>query len=148
MPRSTARVTTFNPRLVAEGRPRPVPGRCERSRLLRRPARRCLLRHDPQVLKLIETVGVSSPRWIVDPINLKAPRVGTGFPRHQDTTFVAWQQRDAIAKYGGANLVIALDRADEGNDGFEVLCGTHAGGAVHYDASRQMQASSTRAVER
>jgi phytanoyl-CoA hydroxylase len=92
-----------------------------------------LLRNDRRVLKLLETVGVTSPRWIVDQINLKAPRVGTGFPWHQDAAFVAWQQRDAIAKYGGANLVIALDRADEVNGGFEVLSGTHAGGAVKFD---------------
>jgi ectoine hydroxylase-related dioxygenase (phytanoyl-CoA dioxygenase family) len=92
-----------------------------------------LLRNDRRVLKLIESVGVTSPRWIVDQINLKAPRVGTGFPWHQDAAFVAWQQRDAIAKYGGANLVIALDRADEVNGGFEVLSGTHAGGAVNFD---------------
>lgn len=92
-----------------------------------------LLRNDRRVLELIETVGVSSPRWIVDQINLKEPRVGTGFPWHQDVAFVAWQQRDAIAKYGGANLVIALDRADEVNGGFEVLSGTHAGGAVNFD---------------
>jgi ectoine hydroxylase-related dioxygenase (phytanoyl-CoA dioxygenase family) len=92
-----------------------------------------LFRNDRRVLKLIETVGVSSPRWIVDQINLKAPRVGTGFPWHQDSAFVAWQQRDSIAKYGGANLVIALDRADEVNGGFEVLSGTHAGGVVNFD---------------
>jgi ectoine hydroxylase-related dioxygenase (phytanoyl-CoA dioxygenase family) len=92
-----------------------------------------LLRNDRRVLKLIETVGVSSPRWIVDQINLKAPGVGTGFPWHQDTAFIAWQQRDAIRRYGGANLVIALDRADEVNGGFEVLSGTHTGGAVTFD---------------
>lgn len=92
-----------------------------------------LLRNDRRVLKLVESVGVTSPRWIVDQINLKAPRVGTGFPWHQDVAFVAWQQRDAIANHGGANLVIALDRADEGNGGFEVLSGTHAGGAVKFD---------------
>ncbi|HEX7705633.1 MAG TPA: phytanoyl-CoA dioxygenase family protein [Thermoanaerobaculia bacterium] len=92
-----------------------------------------LLRNDRRILKLIETVGVSSPRWIVDQVNLKAPIVGTGFPWHQDTAFVAWQQRDAIAKYGGANLVIALDRADEVNGGFEVLSGTHVGGAMDFD---------------
>ena len=92
-----------------------------------------LLRNDRRVLKLMESVGVTSPRWIVDQINLKAPMVGTGFPWHQDVAFVAWQQRDAIAKYGGANLVIALDRADEVNGGFEVLSGTHAGGAVKFD---------------
>ena len=50
-----------------------------------------------------------------------------------DWAFVAWQQRDAIAQYGGANLVIALDRADGGNGGFEVLSGTHAGGPVKFD---------------
>lgn len=92
-----------------------------------------LLRNDRRVLKLVESVGVTSPRWIVDQINLKAPRVGTGFPWHQDTAFVAWQQRDAIAKFGGANLVIALDRADEGNGGFEVLSRTHLRGAVDFD---------------
>jgi phytanoyl-CoA hydroxylase len=92
-----------------------------------------LLRNDRRVVKLMESVGVTSPRWIVDQINLKAPKVGTGFPWHQDSAFVAWQQRDSIAKYGGANLVIALDRADEVNGGFEVLSGTHAGGAVKFD---------------
>jgi len=92
-----------------------------------------LLRNDRRVLKLMESVGVTSPRWIVDQINLKAPRVGSGFPWHQDAAFVAWQQRDAIAAYGGANLVIALDRADEENGGFEVLSGTHAAGPVSFD---------------
>ncbi len=60
-----------------------------------------LLRNDRRVLKLMESVGVTSPRWIVDQINLKAPRVGSGFPWHQDVAFVAWQQRDAISKYAG-----------------------------------------------
>ena len=92
-----------------------------------------LLRNDRRVLKLVESVGVTSPRWIVDQINLKAPRVGTGFPWHHDTAFVAWQQRDAIAQFGGANLVIALDRADETNGGFEVLSGTHVHGPVDFD---------------
>lgn len=92
-----------------------------------------LLRNDRRILKLMESVGVASPRWIVDQINLKAPRIGTGFPWHQDAAFVAWQQRDAIAQYGGANLVIALDHADEVNGGFEVLSGSHAGGAVNFD---------------
>lgn len=92
-----------------------------------------LLRNDRRVLKLVESVGVTSPRWIVDQINLKAPKVGTGFPWHQDTAFVAWQQRNAIASFGGANLVIALDRADETNGGFEVLSGTHRNGAVAFD---------------
>ena len=32
--------------------------------------------------------GVVPPRWIVDPINLKAPLVGTGFPWHQDAAFI------------------------------------------------------------
>jgi ectoine hydroxylase-related dioxygenase (phytanoyl-CoA dioxygenase family) len=92
-----------------------------------------LLRNDRRVLQLIESVGVSAPRWIVDQINFKEPEVGTGFPWHQDAAFVAWQQRDAIANYGGANLVIALDRADATNGGFEVLSGTHAGGAVQFE---------------
>jgi ectoine hydroxylase-related dioxygenase (phytanoyl-CoA dioxygenase family) len=109
-----------------------------------------LLRNDRRVLKLVELVGVTSPRWIVDQINLKAPGVGTGFPWHQDSAFVAWQQRDAIAKYGGANLVIALDRADEANGGFEVLSGTHAGGAVQfdYDTSRHPSQHQRRRLRR
>lgn len=92
-----------------------------------------LLRNDRRILKLVESVGVSSPRWIVDQINLKVPMIGTGFPWHQDIAFVAWQQRDAILNHGGANLVIALDRADETNGGFEVLSGTHTGGTVKFD---------------
>jgi hypothetical protein len=72
-----------------------------------------LLRNDPRILKLVESVGVSARRWIVDQINLKAPMVGTGFPWHQDVAFVAWQQRNAIAQHGGASPGIALDRADE-----------------------------------
>jgi ectoine hydroxylase-related dioxygenase (phytanoyl-CoA dioxygenase family) len=103
-----------------------------------------LLRNDRRVLKLTESVGVTSPRWIVDQINLKAPRVGTGFPWHQDTAFVAWQQRDAIAKFGGANLVIALDRADEVNGGFEVLSGTHVNGAVDFDYDTSDDTSDTK----
>jgi ectoine hydroxylase-related dioxygenase (phytanoyl-CoA dioxygenase family) len=104
-----------------------------------------LLRNDRRVLRLMESVGVTSPRWIVDQINLKAPRVGTGFPWHQDSAFVAWQQRDAIAKFGGANLVIALDRADEGNGGFEVLSGTHVHGAVDFDYDTSDDTSDTKA---
>jgi ectoine hydroxylase-related dioxygenase (phytanoyl-CoA dioxygenase family) len=104
-----------------------------------------LLRNDRRVLKLVESVGVTSPRWIVDQINLKAPRVGTGFPWHQDTAFVAWQQRDAIAKFGGANLVIALDRADDVNGGFEVLSGTHVNGAVDFDYDTSDNTSDTNA---
>jgi ectoine hydroxylase-related dioxygenase (phytanoyl-CoA dioxygenase family) len=92
-----------------------------------------LLRNDRRVLKLVASVGVSAPRWIVDQINLKEPAIGTGFPWHQDVAFVAWQQRDAIAEFGGANLVIALDRADEENGGFEVLSGTHVGGIRKFD---------------
>jgi hypothetical protein len=46
--------------------------------------------------------------------------------------------------------VIALDRADEENGGFDVLSGTHAGGAVtfDYDTSDSIEAPSTRRVER
>lgn len=90
------------------------------------------LRTDRRITKLLESLGVTSPRWVVDQINLKVPRVGAGFPWHQDAAFISLHQREAIATYGGANLVIALDRADETNGGFEVLSGTHAGGAVTF----------------
>ena len=39
-----------------------------------------LLRNDRRVLKLMESVGVTSPRWIVDQINLKHRRSAPVFP--------------------------------------------------------------------
>jgi phytanoyl-CoA hydroxylase len=78
-------------------------------------------------------LGLPEPWCVVDQLNLKAPRVGTGFPWHHDARFVTPRQREIIAVAGGANLVIALDDADEGNGGFEVLSRTHLAGPVAFD---------------
>ena len=87
-----------------------------------------MLRREERFVAAVEALGVSSPRCVVDQVNLKLPRVGTGFPWHQDSEFLAWHQRSAIEQHGGANVVIALDAADESNGTLEVLRGSHAGG--------------------
>jgi ectoine hydroxylase len=61
----------------------------------------------------------------VDQINTKAARIGTGFPWHQDASFLKPRARDAFDRNGGVNVVLALDRSDETNGGFEVLSRTH-----------------------
>lgn len=96
------------------------------------PALARLKRHHG-VHALLADLGLPSPRCAVDQLNLKAPRIGTGFPWHQDARFVSPAQRRMIALHGGVNLVIALDQADEGNGGFEVLSGTHLAGPRDFD---------------
>lgn len=91
------------------------------------------LRRHAGVMGLLTELGLPFPRCAVDQLNLKAPGVGTGFPWHQDARFVSPAQRDAIAAHGGVNLVIALDDADAGNGGFEVLTGTHLPGLKEFD---------------
>jgi phytanoyl-CoA hydroxylase len=91
------------------------------------------LRSDARVLGLIERLGVASPRCLVDQLNIKLPRVGTGFPFHQDAPFLVTATRALLERHGGANLVIALDPADAGNGGFEVLGRTHLAGLVPFD---------------
>lgn len=95
------------------------------------------LRKDPRVLDLLLRCGLEDPRCHVDQVNLKLPRVGTGFPMHQDAFFVVGKTRGRIERHGGLNLVIALDRADAENGGFQVLGRTHLQGVreVTYDAS-------------
>lgn len=83
------------------------------------------LRSDPLLFKALGELGLPTPKCMVDQLNFKLPRVGTGFPFHQDTYFVQGTSKTRIERHGGVNLVIALDHADEGNGGLEVLGRTH-----------------------
>ena len=76
----------------------------------------------------------------VDQINFKPPRVGTGFPWHQDASFLKPLARERFDAHGGVNVVVALDPSDVDNGGFAVLGGTHARGEARalrdaYDTS-------------
>ncbi|MCB9689415.1 MAG: phytanoyl-CoA dioxygenase family protein [Alphaproteobacteria bacterium] len=99
------------------------------------------LHTDPRVRGLVVGLGLSDPRCVIDQVNLKAPRVGTGFPYHQDAGFLFGDARERLERSGGAHLVIALDPADAGNGGFEVLGRTHRvpredlSDGHHYDTS-------------
>jgi ectoine hydroxylase-related dioxygenase (phytanoyl-CoA dioxygenase family) len=64
---------------------------------------------------------------VIDQVNFKLPRMGTCFPYHQDERFVTGVGGERLRRFGGVNLVIALDASDEENGGFEVLGGTHLG---------------------
>lgn len=88
---------------------------------------------DPRITAAVSALGLPSPRCVVDQVNLKVARIGTGFPWHQDARFLGWRRQKVIARHGGVNVVIAIDRADAGNGGFEVLGGTHRGGPVTFD---------------
>jgi ectoine hydroxylase-related dioxygenase (phytanoyl-CoA dioxygenase family) len=90
------------------------------------------LRRDRGVLSALAQLGLDAPKCLVDQVNFKLPRLGTGFPFHQDAHFVAGKTRGRLERHGGMNLVIALDEADAGNGGFEVLGRTHAGGLVEF----------------
>ena len=74
---------------------------------------------------LADTHGAIGLACAVDQINAKAARIGTGFPWHQDASFLKPRARDAFDRNGGVNVVLALDRSDETNGGFEVLSRTH-----------------------
>lgn len=95
------------------------------------------LRHDPKVLAAVESCGLVAPRCLVDQVNLKLPRVGSGFPYHQDESFLFGAALRRVQQFGGVNLVIALDPSDAENGGFEVLGRTHTGGLLDatYDTS-------------
>lgn len=97
------------------------------------------LRSDRRVVELVRAAGVASAQCVVDQVNLKHPLVGTGFPFHQDGAFLHGDARDKLARFGGVNVVIALDDADADNGGFTVLGGTHRGDVVKdidgYDTS-------------
>lgn len=88
---------------------------------------------DTRVTGAVAAMGIRRPRCVVDQLNLKTARIGTGFPWHQDARFLPWQQQESIARHGGVNVVIAIDRADASNGGFEVLTGTHSRGPVEFD---------------
>jgi ectoine hydroxylase-related dioxygenase (phytanoyl-CoA dioxygenase family) len=96
------------------------------------------LRTDQRVLSLLAELGLAAPKCLVDQVNLKLPRVGTGFPFHQDLYFVMGKTRGRIERHGGVNLVIGLDAADAENGAMEVLGRTHRDGVKElerYDAS-------------
>lgn len=95
------------------------------------------LRRDPKVLAAVEGCGLVAPQCLVDQVNLKPPRVGSGFPFHQDESFLFGAALRRVQQFGGVNLVIALDPMDAENGGFEVLGRTHLGPLVEaaYDTS-------------
>lgn len=99
------------------------------------------LRTDRRVRGLLRGLGLRDPRCVIDQVNLKPPRVGTGFPYHQDAGFLFGDARERLDRSGGAHLVIALDTSDAGNGGFEVLGRTHRSpredlcDGSHYDTS-------------
>lgn len=95
------------------------------------------LRTDSRVLAAVERCGVLAPQCLIDQVNFKLPRVGTYFPYHQDESFVFGVALRTLQRYGGVNLVIALDPADADNGGFEVLGRTHLSGLANipYDGS-------------
>jgi hypothetical protein len=88
------------------------------------------LRNDPRVLTAVESCGLTAPRCLVDQVSFKLPRVGTCFPYHQDEAFLIGESRHRVERFGGVNLVIALDVSDANNGGFEVLGRTHLGERV------------------
>jgi phytanoyl-CoA hydroxylase len=93
------------------------------------------LRRDPSLLAVLHKHGLREPSCQRDQVNLKPPRVGTGFPFHQDARFLVGSTQGRIERYGGLNLVIALTVADAENGGFVVLGRTHTSGLkdIGYD---------------
>ncbi len=89
------------------------------------------------MLAALESCGLVSPQCLIDQVNLKLPHVGSGFPYHQDESFLFGDALRRVQRFGGVNLVIALDPADAENGGFEVLGRTHRGPLldVPYDTS-------------
>ena len=68
-------------------------------------------------------------RCAVDQVNTKAPKSeGSGFAWHQDASFLKPLARTGFDAHGGVNVVVAMDRSDETNGGFEVLGRTHVRG--------------------
>ena len=85
------------------------------------------LRKDPRVLAAAERCGIHAPVCLLDQVNFKLPRLGTCFPYHQDERFLTGDAIARVRRFGGVNLVLALDSADGENGGFEVLGRTHLG---------------------
>lgn len=96
------------------------------------------LRKDEAVLSLLATCGLNAPQCLIDQVNFKLPHLGTCFPYHQDEAFLFGEALTRVQRFGGINLVIALDPADEHNGGFEVLGRTHHNGLhpTNYDVTR------------
>lgn len=95
------------------------------------------LRRDRKVLAAVESCGVVAPQCLIDQVNLKLPRVGSGFPYHQDESFLFGAALRRVQHFGGVNLVIAIDPSNAENGGFELLGRTHRGPLVDatYDTS-------------
>jgi ectoine hydroxylase-related dioxygenase (phytanoyl-CoA dioxygenase family) len=97
------------------------------------------LRKDAGILEVVRQSGLSHPRCVVDQVNFKHPQVGTGFPFHQDAAFLHGDARASLQRFGGLNVVVALDAADADNGGFTVLGGSHKHGLLRdqhgYDTS-------------
>jgi hypothetical protein len=97
------------------------------------------LRRDARLLSRLAQLGVPAPRCVVDQVNFKHPRFGTGFPWHQDANFLHGDADRDLRAFGGVNLVIALDPTDADNGGFAVLGRTHTSPVRdlqdHYDTS-------------
>ena len=90
------------------------------------------LRRDRGLLHALAELGVDAPKCLVDQVNFKLPKLGTGFPFHQDAAFVVGATQGRLERHGGLNLVIALDPADAENGGFEVLGRTHLNGLIDF----------------
>lgn len=95
------------------------------------------LRTDAKVLAALESCGLVAPQCLIDQVNFKLPRVGSGFPYHQDESFLFGDALRRVQQFGGVNLVIALDPSNAENGGFEVLGRTHRGELLSatYDTS-------------
>jgi hypothetical protein len=95
------------------------------------------LRKDQNLLAAIEACGAHDPQCLIDQVNLKLPHVGTCFPYHQDENFLFGDALERVQRWGGVNVVIALDPMNTTNGGFEVLGRTHLRGLVDhaYDGS-------------
>jgi phytanoyl-CoA hydroxylase len=96
------------------------------------------LRRDPKVLAAVESCGLVAPRCLIDQVNFKLPGVGSGFPFHQDESFLFGDALRRVQQFGGVNLVIALDPSNAENGGFEVLGRTHTAALLDatYDTSQ------------
>jgi hypothetical protein len=90
------------------------------------------LRRDQGLLRALSQLGLDAPKCLVDQVNFKLPRHGTGFPFHQDAHFVVGATQGRLERHGGLNLVIALDEAEASNGGFEVLGRTHTSGLKEF----------------
>lgn len=101
------------------------------------------LRESEHLVEVATMLGIPSARCVVDQINPKLPLHGSGFPFHQDAAFLHGVALRDLEKFGGVNVVVALDPADANNGGFTVLARTHTSGLVpgqyRYDASQTLE---------